>query len=557
LDQAAGDAQEMNGTEKDRRRHTAGKAEPDATPALSAGASPAPRTQTAQQALDLAAEHHNAGRLPEAESLYRQVLRDDPDQPVALHLLGLIAHQRGDNDGAVELIIKSLALKPDYASAQNNLGQVRQAQGLVDEAIASFEKALAIEPDMADAHNNLGVAYYGIGRLDDAERCFRRVLELAPDYVNAHNNFGSLLLEKGNLAEAETCFRRAIELSPDFAIAIENLGVALLKQGKPADALEYCRRCLELDPDNINARVSLAGSLDSLVPPWHSPMMNDRLRNDAYLAALQAAVTADTHVLEIGTGSGLLAMMAARCGAGKVTTCEISPTIAATAEDIIAANGMAAAIDVIAKESTDIEVGLDLPRPADLLVSEIFSNELLGEWVLPSIEDAKRRLLGPGGRIIPSKGTIMIALFGGDHIGKNIRVDDVCGFDLGKFNLITSKKRSLRAQDYDIELLSDGVEAFDFHFEEDDYFPSAQKTLRIPAATAGTCHGIIQWLRMQMDDTLVIENHPSIETPASAWQHAVYIFDNPVQVKPNQTAVISAMHNRIAPWFALAGLEEG
>ena len=100
--------------------------------------------------------------------------------------------------------------------------------------------------------------------------------------------------------------------------------------------------------------------------------MNDDERNDAYLAALQSAITKDTHVLEIGTGSGLLSMMAARSGAEKVTTCEASPIIATTAKKIIATNGMAGTINVIAKKSNNVEVGVDLPRPADLLVSEIF-----------------------------------------------------------------------------------------------------------------------------------------------------------------------------------------
>ena len=67
---------------------------------------------TIQQALDLALQHHTAGSLPQAESIYQQIIQSDPNQPVALHLQGVIAHQTGNNSTAVDLITKALAIKP-------------------------------------------------------------------------------------------------------------------------------------------------------------------------------------------------------------------------------------------------------------------------------------------------------------------------------------------------------------------------------------------------------------------------------------------------------------
>ena len=87
------------------------------------------QTLTIQQALDLAVQHHTAGDLPKAESIYNQILQADPNQPVALHLLGVIAHQVGKNDIAVDLITKALAIKPDYVDAYNNLGLALQGLG--------------------------------------------------------------------------------------------------------------------------------------------------------------------------------------------------------------------------------------------------------------------------------------------------------------------------------------------------------------------------------------------------------------------------------------------
>ena len=90
------------------------------------------QTLTIQQAIDLGVQHHNAGRLPEAESIYKQILQSHPDQPVALHMLGVIAHQVGKNDIAVDLITKALALNPDFAEAHSNLGLTLQDLGKQD-----------------------------------------------------------------------------------------------------------------------------------------------------------------------------------------------------------------------------------------------------------------------------------------------------------------------------------------------------------------------------------------------------------------------------------------
>ena len=88
------------------------------------------QTLSVQQVIDLAAQHHKEGRLSQAETIYQQILQSDPNQPIALHLLGVIAHQMGRSDvAAVDLITKALSIKPDYAEAHNNLGNVFRELG--------------------------------------------------------------------------------------------------------------------------------------------------------------------------------------------------------------------------------------------------------------------------------------------------------------------------------------------------------------------------------------------------------------------------------------------
>jgi tetratricopeptide (TPR) repeat protein len=545
---------------------------------------------TIQQAVKLAMQYHSAGELPKAQSMYQQILNTDPNQPDALHLLGVIAHQGGKSDIAVELIRKAIAIKPDYAEAYCNLGNALKELDQLEETEKSYRRSIELNPHFAHAHSNLGVLLQETGRMKGAEQSCRRALELNPEFFDAQNNLSSILIETGRLEEAEQSCRRTLQLNPNFAHAHSNLGVVLLETGRLEEAERSCRRALELnpncaapladlalvilrrgrsseavshlhraleiDPAFVKAQVILSKSLDALVPLWHVPMMNDTLRNEAYLAALRSAITADSKVFEIGTGSGLIAMMAARLGAKQVTTCEAVELIAGTAKEVVTANGLADSINVIAKQSTDVVVGVDITDRADILVSEILSSEFLGEAVLPSIEDAKSRLLKPGGRIIPGAGSIMISLFGGDGIGRNVRVDNACGFDLSKFNEITSNKLHILRYDLDIELLSDDVEAFNFDFNAQDYFPADQKVLRIPVRTAGRCFGLIQWNRMQMDEVVVFENHPSVRVAESGWSRVIYLFPDPINVEPGQIAVISATHDRQTPWFTLESLEK-
>ena len=115
---------------------------------------------TIQQAIELALEHHTAGDLPKAESTYNQILKADPNQPIAPHLLGVIAHQLGKSDIAVDLITKALNVKPDYAEAHFNLDNILRELGKLDEAIASYNKSIIINPDIAEVHSNLGIALH-------------------------------------------------------------------------------------------------------------------------------------------------------------------------------------------------------------------------------------------------------------------------------------------------------------------------------------------------------------------------------------------------------------
>jgi len=128
-------------------------------------------------------QHHSAGRLFEAEGIYQQILQADPNQPDALHLLGLIAYQFGKNDTAADLIDQALATRPDYAEAYSNRGLALQELNQLEDAVASYDKAIGIKPDYAEAYWNKSLALLLCGKFGNGWELYKwrwRCTEIHP-----------------------------------------------------------------------------------------------------------------------------------------------------------------------------------------------------------------------------------------------------------------------------------------------------------------------------------------------------------------------------------------
>jgi len=212
---------------------------------------------TVPQALELALQHHQAGRLAEADALYRQILAVQPNHPDALHLLGLVACQAGHSDAAVGWIRQAIALKPNYPEAYNNLGAALRDKGQLDEAIASCRQAIALRPNYPEAFSNLGNALRDQGLLDEASSAYRQAIAFDPNLAGAHFNLGNVLRDKGQLDEAIASYRQAIALRPDYPEAYCNLGNALRDQQQLDEAIAAYQRAIALGPNLPEARSNL------------------------------------------------------------------------------------------------------------------------------------------------------------------------------------------------------------------------------------------------------------------------------------------------------------
>jgi len=231
--------------------------------------------------------HHEAGRLDEAERLYRRILSQNPDHADSLHQLGIIATQSGRLDVAAALIAQAVALNPGEAWFLSNLGAILQRQKRLDEALDCHRRALALQPDYPAAHNNLGAVLLQQWRLEEAETCFRRAVALRPDYAEAHSNLGNTLREQRRTEEAIICQCRAVALSPDSAEAHNSLGAALQDLGRLDEALACYQRALSLKPDCVEGHTNLGTALKELG------------RLDEAYACYHRALSLDPHYPEV------------------------------------------------------------------------------------------------------------------------------------------------------------------------------------------------------------------------------------------------------------------
>jgi len=208
-----------------------------------------------------ARENHMAGRLDEAERLYREVLAIIPHHADSRHLIGVIAYQTGQHETAIRMIGEAIAIDPNVASYRYNLGIALYGKGLVDEAIISLRCALSLKADYSVADFNLGYILQQRGMLDDAIVCYRRVIGLTPNDPNAHYNLGIILQQLGMLDEAIVCFRRAVDLKPDHAELYNSLGGALEEQSLSDEAIVCFRRAITLKPNYPEAHNNLGVAL--------------------------------------------------------------------------------------------------------------------------------------------------------------------------------------------------------------------------------------------------------------------------------------------------------
>lgn len=202
---------------------------------------------TLSQALLIALDHHQAGRVAEAEDIYRRILDADPEHADAMELLGVLAAQTGRFGAAGRLLRLAVALRPDGAGGLSNLAGVEQSAAALGSAVRLYGRALRLLPDLADAHASRAGALRRLGRAEAALLATAKALALAPGHADALANRAAALLSSGDAVSAERCARRSLRLNARSAVAHATLAAALAAQRRWAEAEAAARDSLALD----------------------------------------------------------------------------------------------------------------------------------------------------------------------------------------------------------------------------------------------------------------------------------------------------------------------
>src|SRR5215471_348854 len=207
---------------------------------------------------------HQAGRLTEAEPLYRKVLQAQPRHFDSLNLLGVLHYQRGQYSQAVPLIEAALKVMPNVPAAHNNRGAVLNELKRYDEAAASYGRAIALKPDYTEAFYNRGNALKELKRYKDAVADYDRAIALNPNYPEAFNNRGGALKALKRFEDAVGSYDRATALNPNYADAWHNRAGALSELKRFEEALASCDRAIALKPHLAEALINRGNALKEL-----------------------------------------------------------------------------------------------------------------------------------------------------------------------------------------------------------------------------------------------------------------------------------------------------
>lgn len=309
---------------------------------------------------------------------------------------------------------------------------------------------------------------------------------------------------------------------------------------------------LKVDPLTGNSEWIVIEEQDSdnsqkplLATTSYLDMLNDSPRNKAFHQAIHNTVTKPCHVLDIGAGTGLLSMIAARamsdgdsstaCRKGMVTACESYLPMVKLMRKVMRLNGMERKIKLINKRSDELQVGVDIPSRADILISEILDSELLGEGLIPSLQHAHDELLVENPKTVPYRATTYGQLVESEFLWKlhdlhNNEAEACDGIHLVPSGLdgilhVKSQQYAMHcdAIKEEIKLLSEPFKIFEFDFWKR---PDSHREieLQIKATSDGRVNAVVSWWILQLDfeGTIFYSTAPgwissAINTSAGHW----------------------------------------
>ncbi|CAL4105088.1 unnamed protein product, partial [Meganyctiphanes norvegica] len=364
---------------------------------------------------------------------------------------------------------------------------------------------------------------------------------------------------------------------------VRNMSVFIQQHNPMTGTIEW-----GIQPDDYDYKQEVARSA-------YADMLHDKERNDKYFEGLRRSVAdlrmkgKEVHVLDIGTGTGLLSMMAVACGVDSVTACEAFHPVAECAKKVLTANGCAEKVHLIPKRSTEIEVGpgKDMERRANLLITEVFDTELIGEGGIETYKHAQENLLTPDALYVPSEATIYAQVVSSEKLQYWNRLSPVHRKVQGANNddPLISIPQSVQecagaAAVHDIQLsqvpqdwitkLSHPLKVFWFDWSGRKKKIDYEETSRVKFSSLapGSCDAVLMWWDLKMDqkgDVMLscapYWAHPDLEGKEDGtsehipwrdhWMQAIYYLPPQMvsQVQEGKELTLFSAHDEYSLWF--------
>lgn len=217
-----------------------------------------------EQALQLAVQHQQGGRLPQAEQLVRQIIGINPNVAPAWQILGVIAHQAGNLPAAIENMGRAIKLAPLNPILYANRAELQRLAGNLEQAVADARQAIKLDQRCVPAYSNLGIALYDQGDLDGAEAAQKQALKLNGKFPQALNNLGSIARNRRQRELAEKYYRQALEVSPGYLEAANNLGAILAERDRPEESVKVLLDVVRNNPGYGEAHSNLGNAFAAL-----------------------------------------------------------------------------------------------------------------------------------------------------------------------------------------------------------------------------------------------------------------------------------------------------
>lgn len=364
------------------------------------------------------------------------------------------------------------------------------------------------------------------------------------EFRDALMRLNEVLVRADKMEDIFANFGKAVRVYPNSYNLLNDIGKYLYKFGFYTEAWAHFQKALKLDAHFVNAEKNLNSIKNILLERWHFRMLNDKIRNDAYYNAIsECVIRYKDSLLDIGTGTGILAMFADDCSATAVTGVESSENMAWMAECVTQGNGKHDIV-IVNKMSTTMNYR-DIGGKRSIVVTEMFDAGLFGEHILQTLAHAWEYFTIPTSRIIPNKAEFFVVAAKSEHLDRKYRLHPIIKkcLDIPDLHVhVLTNEESYDSDDVhllkDLKYISEPqsllkIDFNDYRDIQEKLSRSEPYTLEFTAKESGEIQFFIGWFNLYLTKHITLTTDPRSDSRANAWQQAVFHDHLPRTVKKN------------------------